>query len=92
MSFVVFSSDDPYHLEYFILLPSLQACVLFNIASLYTQLAAGVDRTSPEDIDEAIHLLEKAIGNCLTYTLIRFKHSLPFEPCRNVGVHQREVC
>ena len=41
---------------------TVQACVLFNIGALYSQLAAKVDRGSVEGRAEAVDLLEKAVG------------------------------
>ncbi len=38
----------------------IQACVLFNVAALYSQLAANVDRA--QNMASAVELLSKAAG------------------------------
>ena len=53
---------------------TLQACILFNIAALYTQLAAQLDRSSAESIDKAVTYLEKAIG-VFEFMKAKFSHS-----------------
>lgn len=51
-----------------------KACILFNIAALYTQLAAQLDRSSAESIDKAVTYLEKAIG-VFEFMKAKFSHS-----------------
>ncbi len=54
--------SPPLRLVYCSMYPSLsQACVLFNVAALYSQLAAKVDRES-QGLTKAVDLLEKAAG------------------------------
>eukprot|EP00731_Ephydatia_muelleri_P025948 Em0018g48a len=51
-----------------------KAAVLFNVSSLYTQIAAQQDRSTREGLDVAICNLQKAIG-CLEYMKDKFSHS-----------------
>ncbi|XP_019850691.1 PREDICTED: rhophilin-2-like isoform X2 [Amphimedon queenslandica] len=51
-----------------------KACVIFNIAALYTQIGAQQDRSTKENIQTAISYLEKALG-IIEYMKHNFSHS-----------------
>jgi len=51
-----------------------KACVLFNLAALYTQLGARHDRTSPQGLDAAVNCLLRCCG-VLDYLLDTFTNA-----------------